>query len=43
MKDPWSRISRDMWSLVFEASKVMTLRAFAMIQGGARAEVKCTG
>ena len=38
MKDPWSRVSRDMWSLAFEASQVMTLRAFAMAQGGPRTE-----
>ncbi len=38
MKDPWARLSRDMWSLAFEASEVMTLRAFAMAIGGARAE-----
>ena len=38
MKDPWLRLCRDMWSLGFEASQVITLRAFAMANGGTRAE-----
>jgi hypothetical protein len=38
MKDPWSRLCGDIWSLAFEASQVMTLRAFAIASGDRHAE-----
>lgn len=36
----WSRLSRDLWSLTFEASEVMVLRAFALAAGGDQARVE---
>lgn len=36
----WSRLSRDLWSLAFESSHVVVLRAFAIAAGGDRAKVE---
>jgi hypothetical protein len=38
MKDPCARISRDIWSLAFEASHVMALRGLALANGRAYAK-----
>jgi len=36
----WSRLCQDLWSLTFEASHVVALRAFAIAGGGAHAQVE---
>jgi hypothetical protein len=36
----WSRLCQDLWSLTFEASHVIALRAFAVAAGGAPAQIE---
>ena len=40
MEKSWSRLCQDLWSLTFEASHVVALRAFAIAAGGAHAQVE---
>ena len=40
MVSSWSRLCQDLWSLTFEASHVIALRAFAIAAGGAHAQVE---
>lgn len=40
MESSWSRLCRDLWSLAFEASHVIALRAVAIAAGGPHANVE---
>ena len=40
MDSSWPRLSQSLWSLTFEASHVILLRAFAIAAGGPRAKAE---